>query len=441
MEYNILDEWRKLTLSQLGEVVGGGTPSTKKAEYYEGGKVSWLTPKDLSGYTSKYISKGERNITELGLKNSSAKLLPEGTVLFSSRAPIGYIAIALNKISTNQGFKSIIPNKHVTTSDFIYYLLIYNTEKIKNISSGSTFKEVSGTMMKNFEVLLPPFKEQIKISKILSSLDDKIETNNAIIANLEDQAQAIFKSWFIDFEPFQDGEFVESELGMIPKGWEVKKIKEISVRRNGYTYKSSDLNNESDINMLTLKSFNRTGGLNFESEKPLIKTSRIKDFHYLDDYDILVACTDLTQSADVIGRAILYVKNYKFTEEIYSMDLVKIEPRDKESTFYIFSCLTSQEFKKYSESVATGTTVLHLPKKEIDDFKILYPKKEIINEFSKIIRPIFEQINNYIYQNINLAQLRDTLLPKLMSGEIRVGQESTEALENIEEIDESKIFK
>ncbi|MDO5714894.1 MAG: restriction endonuclease subunit S, partial [Tissierellia bacterium] len=203
MSYNLPEGWKTVKLEQLGEVVGGGTPSTKKSEYYDGGNIPWLTPKDLSGYRRRHISRGERNITKEGLANSSAKIYPAGTVLFSSRAPIGYIAIAKNEISTNQGFKSVIPYKDITTSDYIYYLLMHNTEKIKSISSGSTFKEVSGTVMKNFIVNVPPYNEQVQIASILSSFDDKIENNNAIIANLEAQAQAIFKSWFIDFEPFQ----------------------------------------------------------------------------------------------------------------------------------------------------------------------------------------------------------------------------------------------
>src|SRR5699024_6739920 len=192
-----------------------------------------ITPKDLSGYNKKYISHGERNITELGLEKSSAKLYPKGTVLFSSRAPIGYVAIASNEVATNQGFKSIIPNYKLTTSDFVYYLLKYNIDKIKNVGSGSTFSEVSGKVMKNIEILLPPYEEQVGIANVLSSFDDKIENNNAIIANLEEQAQTIFKSWFVDFEPFQDGEFVESELGSIPKACKVEYLLDLIEFKGG----------------------------------------------------------------------------------------------------------------------------------------------------------------------------------------------------------------
>lgn len=149
--------WEKSIISDIADVIGGGTPSTKKSEYYcdppEG--TPWLSPKDLSGYKWKYISHGARSITDLGLSKSSAKLMPAGSVLISSRAPIGYIAIAENSISTNQGFKSLVPKERVNTS-FLYYWAKTNIKKMEAVASGSTFKEISGTSMKNLEIILPP---------------------------------------------------------------------------------------------------------------------------------------------------------------------------------------------------------------------------------------------------------------------------------------------
>ena len=195
--------WKKYKLSDIGAIVGGATPSTTVEKYY-GGDIPWLTPKDLSSFNDRYITRGERNITEDGLKSCSTQLLPKGSVLFSSRAPIGYVAIANNPIATNQGFKSIIPNKD-TNSLFLYYLLKYNKEIIESMGSGTTFKEVSGATMKNIEVLLPPLAEQERIAGILGALDDKIELNNRINRNLEEQVTALFRRWFVDFE-FPDAE-------------------------------------------------------------------------------------------------------------------------------------------------------------------------------------------------------------------------------------------
>lgn len=180
-------EWKECTISEIGTVVGGATPSTKKVENYEGGNIAWITPKDLSTLSGRYIGNGERNITEIGLKSCSAQLLPKNTILFSSRAPIGYVAIAQNEVCTNQGFKSVIPNSDINPL-FLYYLLKYNKDKIENMGSGTTFKEVSGNTMKSIKVSVPcEYDEQRKIANVLGALDDKIEENERINNNLAPQ--------------------------------------------------------------------------------------------------------------------------------------------------------------------------------------------------------------------------------------------------------------
>lgn len=177
-------KWKYCTINDLGTVVGGATPSTKKKENYENGDIAWITPKDLAGFSGRYICRGERNITEQGLKSCSTQLLPAHSVLFSSRAPIGYIAIAANEVCTNQGFKSVVPNNN-TDYLFLYYLLKYNKNKIESLGSGTTFKEVSGKTMKSIEVMVPKtIEEQRKIAAVLSGIDDKIEENENINKNL-----------------------------------------------------------------------------------------------------------------------------------------------------------------------------------------------------------------------------------------------------------------
>ena len=144
----------------------------------------WITPKDLAGFSGRFISRGERNITELGLNSCSTQLMPAHTVLFSSRAPIGYIAITERELCTNQGFKSVIPNENIDYM-FLYYLLKYNKEKIQNLGSGTTFKEVSGSTMRGIEVSVPDsIEEQRQIASVLSVLDDKLEKNKEINENL-----------------------------------------------------------------------------------------------------------------------------------------------------------------------------------------------------------------------------------------------------------------
>lgn len=146
--------WQISTISDLGTVVGGSTPSKTKPEYYTNNGIAWITPKDLSINKSKFISHGENDITELGLKNSSATVMPKGTVLFSSRAPIGYIAMASNEVTTNQGFKSVIPYSEIGTA-FVYFFLKHSLPVIESAASGSTFKEISGSAMKNIPAIIP----------------------------------------------------------------------------------------------------------------------------------------------------------------------------------------------------------------------------------------------------------------------------------------------
>ena len=208
-------EWKKCKISDIGTVMGGATPSTKKAENYDGGTIAWITPKDLSTFNGRYIKYGERNITDKGLNSCSTQLLPRNTVLFSSRAPIGYIAIAANEVCTNQGFKSVIPNDD-TDPLFLFYLLKYNKDKIESMGSGTTFKEVSGNTMKNIFVNVPTDKRvQEKIASILGAIDDKIELNNAINNNLEQQVSALYQSWFEDFEPTN---------GVCPENWSTRTL-------------------------------------------------------------------------------------------------------------------------------------------------------------------------------------------------------------------------
>ena len=169
----IPEGWRVGQLSEICEIVGGGTPSKVKTEYYTNNGIHWLTPKDLSISCKKFTSRGLDDITELGYKSSSAKLMPKGAVLFSSRAPIGYLTIAKNTICTNQGFKSAVPG--IAGTAFLYYYLKFNTEYIKTLASGSTFKEASGSLMKSLAVVIPPKMVFDKFEDVMARYFDSQE--------------------------------------------------------------------------------------------------------------------------------------------------------------------------------------------------------------------------------------------------------------------------
>ena len=198
-------EWAIGTISDLGTVVGGSTPSKAKPEYYTESGIAWITPKDLSINKSKFVSHGENDITELGLKNSSAAIMPEGTVLFSSRAPIGYIAIAAGEVTTNQGFKSVVPKPEIGTP-FVYFFLKNTLPVIEGMASGSTFKEVSGSTMKNVPAVIPDAETLAKFSDFCAPIFAQqriLEEQNQSLATLRDNLLPKLKSGEIDVSAVQ----------------------------------------------------------------------------------------------------------------------------------------------------------------------------------------------------------------------------------------------
>ena len=202
---NASPEWTTGTISDLGTVVGGSTPSKAKPEYYTESGIAWITPKDLSINKSKFVSHGENDITELGLRNSSASLMPEGTVLFSSRAPIGYIAIAAGEVTTNQGFKSVVPKPEIGTP-FVYFFLKNTLPVIEGMASGSTFKEVSGSTMKNVSAVIPDAETLAKFSDFCAPIFAQqriLEEQNQSLATLRDNLLPKLMSGEIDVSAVQ----------------------------------------------------------------------------------------------------------------------------------------------------------------------------------------------------------------------------------------------
>ena len=202
---NANPEWVSGTISDLGVVVGGGTPSKSKSEYYTDSGIAWITPKDLSVNKSKFIVHGENDITGLGLKNSSATIMPKGTVLFSSRAPIGYIAIAADEVSTNQGFKSVVPKAEIGTA-FVYFFLKHNLPIIESMASGSTFKEISSSTMKNIPAVIPDTETLARFRDFCTPLfvqQQILEKQNQSLALLRDNLLPKLMSGEVDVSDIQ----------------------------------------------------------------------------------------------------------------------------------------------------------------------------------------------------------------------------------------------
>ena len=396
-----------MKLSEIGQIVAGGTPKTKIEEYWNG-DVPWITPKDLSSHAGMYISRGERNISQVGLDNSSAKLLPKGTVLFTSRAPIGYVAIARNEVTTNQGFKSIIVDDE-NDNIFIYYLLKNNIDIIENHANGSTFKEISGSVMKSLEFGIPSLREQKAIAHILSTLDDKIEVNNQINKTLENMAQAIFKQWFVDFEfpnengePYKSsgGEMVESELGTIPKGWEVVQFRDIFRFVKGKKPKTiAECEFKDSEKYLTIDVLNRNSVLFCSKEKVIEANSE----------DVLMVMDGASSGAVYFGQ-----------KGVVASTLAKLELiSQKVSNQFLFYAI--KYFENDIKTHTTGSAIPHTDKEYTYRLMIALPNDiSLQTKIDDLLCDISDTFIAREQENAVLKATRDTLLPKLMSGEIRV---------------------
>ena len=399
--------FRRMKLSEIGQIVAGGTPKTKIEEYWNG-DVPWITPKDLSSHAGMYISRGERNISQVGLDNSSAKLLPKGTALFTSRAPIGYVAIARNEVTTNQGFKSIIVDDE-NDNIFIYYLLKNNIDIIENHANGSTFKEISGSVMKSLEFGIPSLREQKAIAHILSTLDDKIEVNNQINKTLENMAQAIFKQWFVDFEfpnengePYKSsgGEMVESELGTIPKGWEVVQFRDIFRFVKGKKPKTiAECEFKDSEKYLTIDVLNRNSVLFCSKEKVIEANSE----------DVLMVMDGASSGAVYFGQ-----------KGVVASTLAKLELiSQKVSNQFLFYAI--KYFENDIKTHTTGSAIPHTDKEYTYRLMIALPNDiSLQTKIDDLLCDISDTFIAREQENAVLKATRDTLLPKLMSGEIRV---------------------
>ena len=389
-------EWKEVTLGELGTIIGGATPSTKNPSFYDG-NIPWLTPKALSVNSNKYILRGERNITEAGFKSCSCKMLPKGSVLFSSRAPIGYVAIAANDMCTNQGFKSIIPNEE-TDSEFLYYLLKYNKGNIASQGSGTTFAEVSGKTMKEIEVMVPKETEdQRRIASILSSLDRKIELNNKINADLEEMAQAIFKNWFVDFEPFKDGKFVDSELGMIPEGWKIGGLFDIA-------------------EIFDKKRKPLSGNVREKMDKIYPYYGATSCMDYVDDYIFDGIYTLIGEDGSVVKENGLPYMQYVWGKMWVNNHAHILQGKNDYSTEMIHALLSITNIK----FLVTGAVQAKLSQGNMQKILVAIPPKNVLDEIRPVIDNLYSKIRINTDENSRLSLLRDTLLPRLMSGELEV---------------------
>ena len=392
-------ELKKIHISDIGKVVTGKTPRTSIVENY-GGNIPFLTPSDDLSYKS--VPKTSKTLTEQGLNEVKNCLLPPHSVCVSCiGSDLGKVVMTLEPTITNQQFNSIIPNRQFNT-DFVYYLMTLVGKELNYLSKTSTAVPIiNKSSFSNYEVEVPDLKKQEKIASILSSLDDKIELNRRINGNLEQQAQALFKAWFVDFEPFKDGKFVDSELGMIPEGWKVGNLSDIANITMGQSPDGKSYNECGD-GMIFYQ-----GRAEFGYRFPYVRLYTTQPKKIAEPLSILLSV-----------RAPVGDINIAYYKCCIGRGLAAIQCTNKCQSFLFYLIQSLKPiFNQYN---GEGTVFGSISKEALSNIRIVIPKIEVINRFESIAKNIDRLILQYFLQIKNLESLRDTLLPRLMSGELNV---------------------
>lgn len=410
-------EFKKYKIKEIGEVVGGATPFTKDSSNYDG-DISWITPNDLSNHNEVYISKGERNITPKGLKEIGNTLLPRGTVLFSSRAPIGYVAIAAKELCTNQGFKSVIPNTEIVHPEYLYYTLKFYKSYIEKKGAGTTFMEVSGSTMESIELPFPSLDDQIKIADVLLKIDQKIALNTRLNAELEAMAKQLYDYWFVQFDfPDENGKPYKSSGGKmvynstlkreIPEGWMVSTYgKEFDVKLGGTPSTSEDLYWENG----TINWLNSGEVQNFpvnETEKKITNLAvKSSSTEFLPKGSVLISITRYLRVTVLNIDACINQSVAGFAET----DLYKYP-----YTYYALSAEVPRLM-----ALRSGAQQPHINKETVEESPFILPPNDVLAKYYAKSTPIFELLFRQSEETKELTHLRDSLLPMLMNGQVTV---------------------
>lgn len=401
-------EWKEVRLGDVcTRVCSGGTPKSTNLSYY-GGKIPWLNTKEID---FNRIYSTEKTITDSGLNNSSAKWIVPNTVTVAMYgATAGKSCIVKVPMTTNQACCNLTINDEVADYEFVYYTLKNDYTTLASLANGGAQQNLNAQIIKDYVLKMPSLADQRRIVSILSSLDRKIELNNKINADLEEMAQAIFKNWFVDFEPFKDGKFVDSELGMIPEGWKVGRLDEIADVVGGSTPSKAkpEYYTQKGIAWLTPKDL---------SNHPAVYTSRgeidiTEEGYNSTSTKLMPKGTILFTSRAPIGY-ISIAQNDICTNQGFKSLVPK-----KAGTCFLYC------FLKYVtpviENKSTGSTFKEASGSLMKSLQVIMPEQKVFEDFETIVSPLFARIESLEKENSRLSLLRDTLLPRLMSGELEV---------------------
>lgn len=379
-----------MVLSDLVDVIGGGTPKTTEESYWNG-SIPWLSVKDFCG-DKKYVYNTEKSITVEGLNNSSTKLLHKDNIIISARGTVGELAMIPYDMAFNQSCFGLIP-KGNNDPHFVYYLLKDKVRSLKSQTQGSVFDTITKATFDRIECADYSEEDQHRIASILSSFDRKIELNNKINSDLEEMAQAIFKNWFVDFEPFKDGKFVDSELGMIPEGWKVGSLGDFC---NVFTGKK---NTNQAIEKGLYPFFSC-------APEPLASNDAI-----FNGKAIIIA-----GNGSYTGRTSFYNGGFDLYQRTYACT---IREQDKENLMIFFYHMMKQFFEPVKMGGTRGSSIPYIVMGDITQQKFPYSEEWLIR-FSNIVNSMMDRKLRIDKENSRLSLLRDTLLPRLMSGELEV---------------------
>lgn len=397
-----MGEWKKYKLKDVCTILGDGLHGTPI--YDDKGEFFFINGNNLKD--GRISIKNDTKRVPYSEANKYKKPLNNRTILVSINGTIGNVAKYRDEKCILGKSACFFNVKENVDLNFIYYVVANQQFKntITQLATGTTIKNVSLETMRNYTFRIPPLSIQKQIGKILSSLDDKIELNRRINDNLEQQAQALFKLWFVDFEPFKDGKFVDSELGMIPEGWQVEELGNITNSITEKVGKRTDIKVLSPVN---------TGEL-LLSEEYFTKQVYSKN---LAKY-IMVAPNDFSYNPARINIGSIGMNTFDFSGCVSPVYVVFRCEKGYHHFFNIFK--TTKNFKEEVNTRAIGGVRQTLSYKDFSLIKIVYPPKEVVEQFNKIYSHIMTLIKKNILENKRLHQTRDILLPKLMSGELKI---------------------
>lgn len=401
-------------LSDCITIISGGTPKTSVSEYW-GGDIPWLSVKDFNN-DFRYVYATEKKITELGLQNSSTNLLQKDDIIISARGTVGELAMIPYPMAFNQSCYGIRAKEGIDKT-FLYYLIKNCLSKLKAVTHGTVFDTITRNTFDLIEVEIPELEIQHKIASILSSLDDKVELNNRVNGNLLEKAKLLFDEYFINYHHFN---------GAMPADWKQGVFDDIVHFQSGYAFNSSELEkNESKDSYKVFKQGHiaRGGGFVFDGTKswyPKCKCSKLERF-ILKKGDLLMAMTDMKGNVAILGNtAIMPVSD----EYILNQRVGLIRPRKETGANYPYVYLLTNysSFLYDLRSRANSGVQVNLTSNAIKESKIFIPPKEIFDEFNKIVEPLFERMLLNTVENEKIIEARNSLLPKLMSGQVDVSQ-------------------